>query len=122
MLLLKPVDENKLINSLVKVLPQSRSSSVSAGMGLLSTVVPVDELKKALYQNLDKIESQLHKSENASLRGIIHDLMGLSGLYGMSELRELVMAFREDYGSLDGKQNLARIELIRQHIEGFVFE
>ena len=122
MMLLKPVDENKLINSLVKVLPQSRSSSVSAGMGLLSTVVPVDELKKALYQNLDKIESQLHKSENASLRGIIHDLMGLSGLYGMSELRELVMAFRADYGSLDGKQNLARIELIRQHIEGFVFE
>jgi two-component system sensor histidine kinase BarA len=122
MMLLKPVDEDKLINSLIKVLPQSRGSSVSAGMGLLSTVVPVDELKQALFQNLDKIENQLHKSGNASLRGIIHDLMGLSGLYGMSELRELVMEFRVDYGSLDAEQNLARIELIRQHIEGFVFE
>jgi len=122
MLLLKPVDENKLINSLVKILPQSSGSPVNAGMGLLSTVVPVDELKKALYQNLDKIENQLLKSENASLRGIIHDLMGLSGLYGMSELRELVMAFRADYGSLEPEQNLARVELIRQYIEGFVFE
>jgi hypothetical protein len=37
-------------------------------------------------------------------------------------LRELVMEFRVDYGSLDAEQNLARIELIRQHIEGFVFE
>ncbi|MGB0449306.1 MAG: ATP-binding protein [Porticoccaceae bacterium] len=122
MMLLKPVDEDKLIRSLTKVLPQSGAGSESAGMGLLSTVVPVDELKKALYENLDKLEDQLNKSENASLRGIIHDLMGLSGLYGMSELRELVMQFRADYGSLDAQKNLARVEQIRQHIEGFIFE
>ena len=48
------------------------------------------------------------------MRGIIHDLMGLSGLYGMSELRELVMQFRADYGSLNAQQNLARVEEIRQ--------
>jgi len=122
MLLLKPVDEDKLISSLAKVLPQSESGPESAGMGLLSTVVPVDELKKALYENLDKLEAQLKKSENASLRGVIHDLMGLSGLYGMSELRELVMQFRADYGSLKAEQNLVRVDKIRQHIEEFEFE
>ena len=121
-MLLKPVDEVKLISSLAQVLPQSAVGSESAGMGLLSTVVPVDELKKALYENLDKLEDQLKNSENASLRGIIHDLMGLSGLYGMSELRELVMQFRAEYGSLNAQQNLDRVEEIRRHIEGFVFE
>ncbi len=122
MMLLKPVDEDKLIRSLFKVLPQSESEPVSAGMGLLSTVVPVDELKNALYENLDKLDTQLKESENASLRGIIHDLMGLSGLYGMSELRELVMQFRADYGSVNAEQNLARVEKIRQHIKQFEFE
>ena len=82
----------------------------------------MDELKKALYENLDKIDIQLQNNENASLRGIIHDLMGLSGLYGMSELRELVMQFRADYGSLNAEENLRRVEDIRQHIKAFVFE
>ena len=122
MMLLKPVDEDKLISSLIKVLPQSQGREQSSGMGLLSTVVPVDELKKALYENLDKIDIQLQNNENASLRGIIHDLMGLSGLYGMSELRELVMQFRADYGSLNAEVNLRRVEDIRQHIKAFVFE
>ena len=121
-MLLKPVDEDKLISSLAQVLPQSGDGSVSAGMGLLSTVVPVDELKEALYGNLDKLNDHLKNNNNASLRGIIHDLMGLSGLYGMSELRELVMQFRADYGRLNAQQNLARVEKIRQHIEGFVFK
>lgn len=122
MTLLKPVDEEKLIRSLTRVLSRPDSVTENDGAGLLSTVVPVDELKKALYENLDKLVHQLKESEHPSLRGIIHDLMGLSGLYGMSELRELVMKFRADYGSLDAEQNLARIEGIRQHIEQFVFE
>ena len=122
MTLLKPVDEGKLISSLTQVLSRAEGAAGISGTGLLSTVVPVDELKTALYENLDKLVRQLEESEHPSLRGIIHDLMGLSGLYGMSELRELVMQFRADYGSLNAAQNLARIEEIRQHIEQFTFE
>lgn len=121
MMLLKPVDEDELISSLIKVLPRSMGRAEVSGMGLLSTVVPVDELKKALHHNLDKLENQLRKKENASLRGIIHDLMGLSGLYGMSELREMVMQFRAEYGSLSSAENLLSVQKIRQHIEEFVF-
>jgi two-component system sensor histidine kinase BarA len=117
MLLLKPVNESELINSLVKVVASSSHASASKGAGLLSKVVPVEELKKALYQNLDKLDEQLRDNENGSLREIVHDLMGLSGLYGMTELRDMVLAFRADYGSLDAQKNLERVKKIRQHIE-----
>jgi len=80
----------------------------------------VEELKTALYQSLDRLDEQLRNNENASLREIVHDLMGLSGLYGMTELRDMVMAFRADYGSLDAEKNLIRVQQIRQHIEGFL--
>jgi signal transduction histidine kinase/DNA-binding response OmpR family regulator len=120
MLLLKPVDESKLINSLTQVIANSTDAPVPEGAGLLSTVVPVEELRKALYQSLDKLDEQLKNNENGSLREIVHDLMGLSGLYGMTELRGLVLAFRADYGSLDAEKNLMRVKQIRQHIEDFL--
>jgi hypothetical protein len=46
--------------------------------------------------------------------------MGLSGLYGMTELREMVLAFRADYGFLNADKNLMRVEQIRQHIDDFL--
>lgn len=120
MLLLKPVNESELINSLTQVIAKSKDSPVPKGAGLLSTVVPVEELKKALYQSLDKLDEQLRNNENGSLREIVHDLMGLSGLYGMTELRDMVLAFRADYSSLDAEKNLMRVKQIRQHINDFL--
>jgi hypothetical protein len=58
----------------------------------------------------------LSGDEKMSLRQIIHDLMGLCGLYGMSELRELVLEFRVTYGTLDVAENLEKVDKIRQHI------
>ena len=120
MLLLKPVNENELIESLTQVVARVTDTPIPRGAGLLSTVVPVEELKKALSQSLDKLEEQLKNNENGSLREIVHDLMGLSGLYGMTELREMVLAFRADYGSLNAEKNLMRVEQIRQHIDDFL--
>jgi HPt (histidine-containing phosphotransfer) domain-containing protein len=97
----------------------SDQRQVSEGFegGLLASVIPVDELKAALFENLDKLETQLNAGEKSSLRQIIHDLMGLCGLYGMSQLRELVLEFRATYGTLDTAENLSKVLAIRQHIE-----
>jgi CheY-like chemotaxis protein len=116
---LKPINEIHLVNGILEALSdQSRLPEDTAG-GLLSSVVPVEELKVALYDNLDKLEGQLGAEEKSSLRQIIHDLMGLCGLYGMSELRDLVTEFRATYGTSGVDDNLKKVTKIRRHIHDF---
>ena len=115
----KPIDEIKLVNAILEALSDQRTVLEENEGGLLASVIPPDELKAALYENLDKLEQQLSSSERSSLRQIIHDLMGLCGLYGMLELRELVLEFRATYGTLDEDENLKKVTFIRQHISDF---
>ena len=116
----KPVDEVKLVNSILSSLNDVNQISENSGGGLLASVVPVEELKAALYENLDKLDLQLRSGENSSQRQIIHDLMGLSGLYGMTELREQVLEFRAAYGGLGAEENIEKVQRIRQHIEDYL--
>ena len=116
---LKPINEIELVNAILEALSVQRTVLEESQGGLLASVIPVEELKAALYENLDKLEQQLGSSERSSLRQIIHDLMGLCGLYGMSELRELVLEFRATYGTLDENENLKKVTFIRQHISDF---
>ena len=116
---LKPINEIELVNAILEALSDQRTVLEESQGGLLASVIPVEELKAALYENLDKLEQQLGSSERSSLRQIIHDLMGLCGLYGMSELRELVLEFRATYGTLDENENLKKVTFIRQHISDF---
>ena len=115
----KPINEVQLVNAILEALSDQRTVLKESEGGLLSSVIPVEELKVALFENLDKLERQLNSSERSSLRQIIHDLMGLCGLYGMSELRELVLEFRATYGTLDVDKNLEKVAYIRQHISDF---
>ena len=115
----KPINEIDLVNAILEALSDQRGVLEESEGGLLASVIPVEELKSALYENLDKLEQQLSSSERSSLRQIIHDLMGLCGLYGMSELRELVLEFRATYGTLDVDENLKKVAFIRQHISDF---
>ena len=116
---LKPINEIELVNAILEALSVQRTVLEESQGGLLASVIPAEELKAALYENLDKLEQQLGSSERSSLRQIIHDLMGLCGLYGMSELRELVLEFRATYGTLDENENLKKVTFIRQHISDF---
>ena len=116
---LKPINEIELVNAILGALSDQRTVLEDSQGGLLASVIPAEELKAALYENLDKLEQQLRSSERSSLRQIIHDLMGLCGLYGMSELRELVLEFRATYGTLDENKNLKKVSFIRQHISDF---
>ena len=116
---LKPINEILLVNGILEALSDQSRLPEDATGGLLSSVVPVEELKAALYDNLNKLESQLGAEEKSSLRQITHDLMGLCGLYGMSELRDLVTEFRATYGTLGVDDNLKKVTEIRQHIHDF---
>ena len=116
---LKPINEIHLVNGILEALSDQSRLPEDATGGLLSSVVPVEELKAALYDNLNKLESQLGAEEKSSLRQITHDLMGLCGLYGMSELRDLVTEFRATYGTLGVDDNLKKVTEIRQHIHEF---
>ena len=120
LILLKPLNEEELIEGLMSLVTCSNATLSFAPGGLLSSVVPVDELKSALYSSLSKLEIQLQTDDKASLREIIHDLLGLAGLYGMSELRAMVVTFKSDYGSLDAEANIERVQQIRRHIEEFL--
>jgi len=112
----KPLNEIALINAILSSLSDQRKLSESSDGGLLASVIPAEELKTALFDNLSKLKTHLSGDEKMSLRQIIHDLMGLCGLYGMSELRELVLEFRVTYGTLDVAENLEKVDKIRQHI------
>ena len=116
----KPLNEIELVNAMLSALSDQRQISESFEGGLLASVMPVEELKAALFENLDKLETQLSAGEKSSLRQIIHDLMGLCGLYGMSQLRELVLEFRATYGTLGIDENLGKVQEIRQHIISFL--
>ena len=117
---LKPVDEAKLVRSILSALNSVSEVTDSTSGGILSSVIPVDELKSALYQNLDSLVAELGAEETGSQRQIMHDLLGLSGLYGMSDLRELVLQFKASYAGLNLEQRIESVAKIRAHIEGYL--
>ena len=114
--LLKPIDEMQLINAILDVVKRKPASSEIMGDGLLGNVLPAKELKVALLSNIDRLEQSFRTDKN-NVREIIHDLMGLSGLYGMSELRDLVIDFREHQSRLNSKQKQQKLNKIRRHIK-----
>ena len=117
---LKPVDEVKLVSSILSALNSASEITDDSSGSILSSVIPVDELKSALYQNLDSLLAKLRTEETGSQRQIMHDLLGLSGLYGMGDLRELVLQFSASYAALNLEQRIDSVAKFRAHIEGYL--
>ena len=113
----KPFNEANLINSILSILAERDQIVHSEGEGILSSLIPIAELKETLENNLDEIESQLKKYNKGNLQQTLHDLLGLSGLYGMSQFREMVLSFKASYGNSTTEENLVKIGNIRQHID-----
>jgi two-component system sensor histidine kinase BarA len=114
---LKPVDELKLINAVLSALDDHTEITEIAGGGMLSSVLPAQQLKSVISDNLDRLQKCLADDEKANLRPIMHDLLGLSGLYGMMELREMILDFKASYGNLEVTQNLQKVKQMRTHLE-----
>ena len=82
-------------------------------------LIPVAELRDTLDQLLEGLERKLKKQEKANLQQLLHDILGLSGLYGMTQFREMVLSFKMAYGGLSAEENLVKIASIRHHVAEF---
>ena len=90
----KPIDEITLMSSILEILEQKSEPTTFSGEGMLSSVIPVADLKKEIEKNLDNLEVSLRDNDQASIRTLLHDLMGFCGLYGISEIRDQVVKLK----------------------------
>ena len=86
----KPIDEITLLNTISEILKQKSKPIEFSGEGMLSSVIPVADLKKEIEKNLDNLETGFREGNQAAIRSLLHDLMGFCGLYGISEMRDQV--------------------------------
>lgn len=115
--LLKPIDEVQLINAILDVVSERRETPAVIQGGLLAAVLPPAELKIALLKSITQLKKAFSSPEKVELKEIIHDLLGLCGLYGMTDLRELVLDLSNTHTSLSTAQNLQKIKKIHKFIE-----
>lgn len=112
----KPINETKLINAILTSLDDREKISHANGEGILSSILPFAELKQALENNLAEVERYLKDPKGAEMKLVLHDLLGLSGLYGMAEFRQLILAFKSSYLDQTIEENLSLLEHIKQHL------
>lgn len=100
--LVKPIERDLLLNTLAGLL--GKTERVEVGQGLLAAGGVPSELIDTLLETLATLRVALHGKDHAALRSALHDLMGLSGLYGMSELRQQVLSLRQNLTDLDSEE------------------
>ncbi|MGB0444817.1 MAG: ATP-binding protein [Porticoccaceae bacterium] len=104
----KPIDEITLINTILEVLDQQPPPVALSSEGMLSSFIPVADLKKEIEKNLNNLEVSFRDSDQEAIRSLLHDLMGFCGLYGISEIRDLVVELK----SLDSDSSNRGFEII----------
>ena len=114
---LKPIDEVGLINAILEAINPNETIQKYSGEGMLASVLPVEELKRTINENLDSLEDCFSANKLTHIRPLIHDLLGFCGLYGMSELREIVLEFKASYDVSDNIHNLQQVNRIRQYMK-----
>ena len=115
----KPIDEIKLLNTISEVLEPEPKQTQFSGEGMLSSVIPVADLKKEIERNLDNLETSFRDSDQAAISSLLHDLMGFCGLYGISEIRDLVVELKNS--EMDSSDTASKgfevINRIRQYMK-----
>jgi two-component system sensor histidine kinase BarA len=115
----KPIDESTLMNTILEVLEQNSEPTHFSGEGMLSSVIPLADLKKEIERNLDNLEASFRDSDQAAISSLLHDLIGFCGLYGISEIRNLVVELKNsemDARGTDSK-GFEIITRIRQYMK-----
>lgn len=114
---LKPVDEVHLINIILDILDTKEVSQTFSGEGMLASVLPVTDLKRAMNDIIDRLESSMQVNDPIRIRLLIHDLLGFCGLYGMTGLREIVLELKASHEVFGKSKNLQQVKRLRQHIK-----
>lgn len=114
---LKPVDEVHLINVILDILDTKEIPQTFSGEGMLASVLPVADVKRAISEIIDRLERSLRADEQIKIRLLIHDLLGFCGLYGMAGLREIVLELKASHTVLDNTKNLQQVKRLRQYIK-----
>jgi len=90
-----------------------------SGGGMLSSVIPVADLKKEIERNLDNLETSFRDGDQAAISSLLHDLIGFCGLYGISEIRDLVIELKNS--EIDARETDSKgfeiINRIRQYMK-----
>ena len=82
-----------------------------------AAAIDVDELKRNLDFALDALEAQVDSQDADALRNLTHDLMGLGGLYGLNQLRDLVTDYRSVYSQINRQEKLTLLNELRSYLE-----
>jgi CheY-like chemotaxis protein len=117
LVLRKPLNETALINAILSTMERKSQVLEPSQEGLLSSIIPVAELKEALEQNLNDLEEHLDDASDVDFQNVLHNLLGLSGLYGMAEFRQLILSFKASYGIQSTKESKRLLQVIRQNLE-----
>jgi signal transduction histidine kinase/CheY-like chemotaxis protein len=117
LVLRKPLNETALINAILSTMERKSQVLEPSQDGLLSSIIPVAELKEALEQNLNDLEEHLDDASDVDFQNVLHNLLGLSGLYGMAEFRQLILSFKASYGIQSTKESKRLLQVIRQNLE-----
>lgn len=113
--LVKPIDQQLLLATIAELFDRPEPTSVGDGL-LASGEVPA-ELISTLVDTLTLLREALGAANREQLRGALHDLMGLSGLYGMNDLRAEVLAFRAALPAIDEAAAAQRIDTMLALVE-----
>ncbi len=91
--LYKPIDEEALVKTLCEYSGSVYRSRKSGGIASAETSRAA--LKRELIKEVGNLRRALDTGQIGESREIFHQLLGLSGLYGMVELRQRVIELRE---------------------------
>ena len=114
----KPIDEEDLIRALCRYSGRaySRESAGIAGPAALSKTA----LKRELSRQAARLRRALDTGQQADAREIIHQLLGLSGLYGMVDIRQCVVQLGEDLAGQREAVLQAHLEVLGERINGIM--
>lgn len=106
-ILYKPIDEDALIKAIGRHCGRAVNE---LDHSILSSSQQQGDLKHELARQVSALSAALDQGNQAESREIFHQLSGISGLFGMSELRERVAALRE--AIQQGKQETIQQRLL----------